>query len=118
MLLVVTLTSCASAPTRPARPMFKGVELYSWRDAPGNAWRFVLLPGTNRRKTAAEVLGAPQVLRSWDELKARLSLLAPSEEVFWLLLDGDRSGMPPRADVDAIVRHAAAMGIRIHGPGP
>jgi hypothetical protein len=98
--------------------MFKGVELYSWAEAPDEPWKFVLLPGTNRRKTAAEVLASPEVLQSWAELEARLSRLAPGEEVFWLVMDADGFALPAADQREAIIRHAAFRGIRIHVPHP
>jgi len=116
ILLASALAACASQPVRSTDPMFKGVELYSWADAPGTSWRFVLLPGTNRRKAAAEVMAAPGVLRSWPALKERIALLAPGEEVFWLVPATGGFALPPAADVDALVSHAAARGVRIHLP--
>lgn len=115
LLLVRGLAGCAR---EPARPLFKGAELYSWPDAAGKGWRFVLLPGTNRRKTREEVLASREVVRSPAELAARLSLLAPGEEVFWQVRDGDGFSLPPRQDVQAIVRHAVSRDIRIHVPPP
>lgn len=115
-LLLLGLLGCSSEPARAARPLFKGVELYSWVDAPTQAWSFVLLPGTNRRKPAAEVQGSHEVLRSRAELERRLALLAESEEVFWQVSQADGFALPPAADLEAIVSYAAAKGIRIHVP--
>ncbi|MBI4860605.1 MAG: hypothetical protein HY815_10130 [Candidatus Riflebacteria bacterium] len=68
--------------TRNAKPAFKGVELYSW-EAPGKGFTFVLLPGTNRIKTLAEIVTAPGRDHGLTSLKRALEKLPAGEEVFW-----------------------------------
>ncbi len=67
---------------REAKPRFKGVELYSWKDKDGN-WKFALLDGTNAQKTEQDVKSDPDVLAGADALTKSLRLLAEGEEVFW-----------------------------------
>jgi hypothetical protein len=93
--------------------MFKGVELYSWVDPAAKSWRFALLPGTNRNKTAAEILSTRDAAHSVAELKARISRLAPSESVFWLVPEAGDFSLPPKDVVDGIIAHAASFGVSI-----
>jgi hypothetical protein len=67
---------------RQARPQFKGMELYSWQV--GLKWRFSLLPGTNRRKSIAQITARKVTVTSVAKLKERLARLAPGENIFWL----------------------------------
>ena len=67
--------------SREAKPQFKGMELYSWQE--GAAWRFSLVPGTNRSKSVAEVKSPKVTISSLAKLKDKLSRLAPGEQVFW-----------------------------------
>ena len=73
---------------REAKPRFKGVELYSWKDDTG-IWNHVLLNGTNRLKIEAEVKAAKGRVRSTEALKKALSRLAVGERVTWMrMLEG------------------------------
>lgn len=72
----------AAAP-RAAKPLFKGVELYSWRNRRTGSCHFALLPGTNRNKPVSMVLAQAWRIDSPDELKKRLSRYAPREQIFW-----------------------------------
>lgn len=101
-------------PLRATKPMFKGVELYSWLDPATKNWHFVFLPGTNRIKTTAEILGRQKSIGSVAELKEHLSYLAPGESVFWLVPDTRIFAMPSTAVLNDIVKHAAASGVNIH----
>lgn len=115
-LLLVPLTilsGCAVEAPRAARPMFKGVELYSWVDPATRNWRFALVPGTNRNKTAAEILSARDAVHSVAELKARISRFAPSESVFWRVPAGGGFSLPPKDVVDGVIAHAASVGVSI-----
>lgn len=81
-LVMASLLLC-SAPAladRAQRPSFKGVELYSWQDS--GTWNYVLLPGTNRNKTWAELQKATR-LHSERDLRTSLTQLAAGEQVFW-----------------------------------
>jgi hypothetical protein len=75
---------CRAEDKREERPRFKGVELYSWKDK-GGGWLFVLLDGTNRVKTEAEVKGAKNRIKGAEALKKALARLAVGEQVFWTL---------------------------------
>ena len=116
MLLLVSLiapTGCAAEAPRATRPMFKGVELYSWVDPVNQSWRFALLPGTNRNKKPSEIVGVPDKAQSANELKTRISGLAHGEQVFWLVPQGSSFALPPQATVDDIIAHAAAVGVSV-----
>ena len=68
---------------REAKPRFKGVELYSWKDDTGT-WNHVLLSGTNELKIEAEVKAAEGRVRGTEALKKALSRLAVGEQVTWM----------------------------------
>ncbi len=59
----------------------KGWELYSWRDA--GEWRYSLLSGTNRMKSAAEL--KVSALRDLDEAEKKIRALPAGAEIFWNL---------------------------------
>jgi len=100
----------AQPPARAERPMFKGVELYSWQDRPNEGWRFALLPGTNRTKFLDEIRGGQDTFDSVQSLKNALSLLAPGEYVSWNHVDS--MPFPPDMAAD-IETHAKALGIHL-----
>ena len=106
-------TDSVPEPARASQPMFKGVELYSWPDPANKQWRFALLPGTNRMKTSAEVLGSPAAVGSIEELKQRISLLAPGESVFWHVPADARFAVPSSGVIRDIVNHAATSGVTV-----
>jgi hypothetical protein len=92
-LLVVMLAALASAvatpfgraddaPKREAKPRFKGVELYSWKDEK-SGWQFALLSGTNDLKAENRIKTAPTVYAGTDKLADALKLLAEGESVSW-----------------------------------
>jgi hypothetical protein len=97
----------------------KGYELYSWRE--GQEWHFTLITGTNRNKTAEEVLSCEPLVTAegWvhvhaagvEELKTALSMLPEGENVFWLSQSigdgGDAITLPPRVIIEAISLNAA-----------
>ena len=60
----------------------KGVELYSWQDEDKH-WVFVMLNGTNRNKSEAEVKGAEGRIKGAADLKKALSRLAVGEQASW-----------------------------------
>jgi hypothetical protein len=92
---------------REARPRFKGVELYSWRDDDGT-WNHVLLSGTNRVKTAEQVKAAEGRVRGTEALKKALSRLAIGEQVTWMrMLEGfDVPTGDTRKEVEKAARDA------------
>jgi len=78
--------------SRETKPQMKGMELYSWQV--GAAWRFSLLPGTNRSKSVAEVTSRKVTIGSVAKLKEKLSQLAPGERVAWLNPDSSPFAYP------------------------
>lgn len=107
----------------------KGFELYSWQD--GGEWRFALMTGTNRNKTAEEVLSPESCVSSdgWvhlnvvglDAIKAALSRVPEGEYVSWLAdprdVQGEAAfGLPPASMVDAIEAHAGQCGLNFYAP--
>jgi hypothetical protein len=107
MVVTVLSSACWADHKREAKPRFKGVELYSWKDKGGD-WLFALLDGTNREKTEAEVKGTKRLVKGVQDLKKALSHLAEGEQVSW------RHGiagfeLPPkatRAEIEAAAKKA------------
>ena len=58
------------------RKSMKGWELYSWKDT---GWKFVLVPGTNRRKSADEILSSRHILNGMKELENEIEKLKDGE---------------------------------------
>jgi hypothetical protein len=113
----------------PLPRSMKGYELYSWQD--GGEWRFALMTGTNRNKTAEEVLSPESSVSSdgWvhlnvvglDAIKAALSRVPEGEHVSWLAgprgaQSGAPFGLPPESMVDAIEAHAGQCGLNFYVP--
>ena len=73
---------CWANDQRDEKPRFKGVELYSWKGKGGD-WLFVLLDGTNRVKTKAEINRAKNQIKGAKALGKALARLAVGEDVFW-----------------------------------
>ena len=99
---------------REAAPRFKGVEMYSWKDAKGE-WVFALLDGTNREKTTAEVKEKKNHIAGVAKLKTALGLLAEKEMVFWSHRIGGFE-VPPKAVVDDIKKAAKAAKLDLTAP--
>jgi hypothetical protein len=116
-LLMTALSAMAQADDqREAKPRFKGVELYSWKDKEGQ-WVFVLLDGTNRLKTEAEVKGTKNPSRGVEELKKALARLAVGEQVVWTHpIDGFE--FPPKATRTDIAKAAADAKINLTAAAP
>ena len=115
-------------PTLPAGALpqsFKGYELYSWQE--GTEWHFTLITGTNRNKTAEEILSPePRVTApGWvrvhasgvDQIKAVLSRLPEAEQVIWRSELHEQGGaavaLPPQTVIDDIALHAAQSGVSL-----
>jgi hypothetical protein len=99
---------------RATAATFKGIELYSWKEAKTGGWRFALLPGTNRNKFPDEILNATEIFDSVETLEQRISQLAPSEHISWGgLQDDDRFLLPPQPTRARIVEHARKLEITI-----
>ncbi len=110
-LLVAVPTARADEPKREPKPRFKGVEVYSWKDAKG-VWQYAILSGTNRDKTEAEVKAAPTVYAGADKFIAALNLLAEGEMAFWTpRIKGFE--YPPKADLEKIDKAAKAAKVEL-----
>ncbi len=118
-LLLFFLVGCESAEVKLARSTklaFKGMELYSWQGDDG-AWSFAILIGTNRIKTAEEVIANPLDI---EEVKEGLCRLAPGEQVFWIDWELNFSngetldlGQPPQDIIDELLDHTADCGVEV-----
>jgi hypothetical protein len=113
-------------------PAMKGYELYSWVE--NDLWQFVLMPGTNRNKTLAEVVAVENGISmdGWAHVTGMTALdglirrIPRSEYVTWL---GGLWGepvtccavnltLPPEAAVEAVKATAAACGVNLAVLGP
>ncbi len=113
---------------RPLPRSLKGYELYSWQE--NGDWRFALLTGTNRNKTAEEVLSPESIVspEGWvhiratgvDGINAVLSRVPAGEFVSWLSGPGspDNSvfSLPPEPVVEAVREHALDCGLEFFAP--
>jgi len=122
------LKSTAPAASEGALPhAMKGYELYSWLE--GDHWHFTLIIGTNRNKTAEEVLSHVDVVSpdGWahihavgvNEIQAVLGNLPPGENVAWLSgLRAEDGGtgimLPPQSIIDAVAGHAAECDLNLY----
>lgn len=84
----------------------KGFELYSWPAQ--SAWKYALLVGTNREKTAREIHAAGMTLPA---LKTRLRQLAPGEDIVWLHPAGFL--LPSRRVQNAIGKECQLLGLHL-----
>jgi len=84
--------------TRMAKPMMKGVELYSWKNEKGE-WNYALLIGTNTDKPDETIRLPSNTITSLEELKKKLSVLAEREQVSW-----GRKYLLPSDDVQRKIR--------------
>jgi len=117
-----------SPPEPPLPQSVKGYELYSWLQ--DDQWNYTLITGTNRDKTAQEIVTAGYSVNTdgWvnihviglNALEQVISLLPAGEFVTWL--SGPRSNdpqfavnfaLPPADDVAAIKAHADQNGLNL-----
>jgi hypothetical protein len=111
--------SVAVAPTQVAAqyekdPLsLKGIELYSWQSCRNGQWHFVLLPGTNREKSAAEIRNSASQVTTVEAIKARLGRLATGERVFWLLPATGGFAYPADTIRAELISAASARGVSI-----
>lgn len=105
-------TAAAQGPARPARPAFKGMELYSWT-AGGKEWRFSLLIGTNRYKPRSERTDPRVAIAGLEALKPKLAGLAEGELLLWGWEQGDE---PPAAMIEELSRYCRELGIELRMP--
>ncbi len=92
--------------------MFKGVELYSWKDPASQAWVYSLLPGTNRNKALFEITDARVRISDERALEAKLGALAKGEYVSWYCSYPELS-LPPASVVNEIVNFASAHDLHL-----
>ncbi len=111
---LLALAGLRAEEEREPRPRAKGVELYSWQAQNGD-WLFVLVNGTNRLKTEAEIKETRPPLRGMMELSAALAKLAVGEMVFWNHLIAGFS-YPPAEMRKAISEAAAEARIELSAP--
>jgi len=100
---------------RAPNTMFKGAELYSWKDNDGN-WRYSLLPGTNRKKNRNEIISDRTMIKSVALLKERIAMLAVGEQVFWYNSDASGFSFPDSMVVADIVAYAKTAKVSLHMP--
>jgi len=101
----------ASGDLRVGKPLFKGVEMYSWKSR--DAWNFSLVIGTNRNKTKVEVTSPSVTIVGIHRLKAKLATLAVGEEVFWSNFRGKPFGYPSTAIVKDLEEFCRLKKIRL-----
>ncbi|MGV8125538.1 MAG: hypothetical protein AB2L14_37825 [Candidatus Xenobiia bacterium LiM19] len=112
-------------PARNASPMFKGVELYSWKDSKSAEWCFSLLPGTNRMKTYREVTDPLFTKKGVDALKKALTTLATGEQVFWFNtidkmqpVGNPHLTFPPEPMMKELSDYCASLKVHLNYPAP
>ena len=101
------------AEDREEKPRFKGVEMYSWKDAK-QGWVYALLSGTNRLKTEAEVKSSPRLVGT-GTLGPALEKLAEGEQVFWSSHGLDGFELPPVAKIREIKALAKKARVKLSG---
>ena len=94
---------------RMTKPNMKGFELYCWQTEIGE-WNYALMRGTNLNKTD-EIIRAPSgTITSLEALKARLSVLAEGEWLFW----GRKYPLPPDDIQKEIRDYCNTRGIKLN----
>ena len=106
----------------------KGWELYSWPEDNGNCskWNYVLVPGTDRLKSYAEITGdAVLHVTGEQQLKLLLSKFPGNEKIIWIgetWLSGTwgQSSMyygniklPPVAIKNEVAAHCLQLGLQL-----
>jgi hypothetical protein len=59
-------------------------ELYSWPSFLGGEWNFSVLYNTSRQKAGREIFDNATSLKGLNQLKQRISKMAPSSKIRWL----------------------------------
>ena len=95
---------------RATQRAFKGYELYSWTEH--GEWKFSLLLGTNRNKSADEIRQLAPI-SGIAALKEALGRLAVGESVSWFNTGAERLTYPPTEIVSDLKQFAGEKGIRL-----
>ncbi len=100
-------------------------ELYSWPSSVGE-WNFSVLYNTSRQKAASEIFDNATSLKGLNQLKQRISQMAPGSKITWFgeLTGADgrkqkgtgKLAYPPDSVVQEVKKFAAARNIEIAGP--
>ena len=117
-----TSSRTGEATSRASQPMFKGVELYSWRDTKAGSWHYALLPGTNRAKPVSMILAPAVRIDRAEDLKKRLGQYAMREQVFWHLgvaapgkiPEGVNFAYPEAKLIEEVRAHCRSLDIDLH----
>jgi hypothetical protein len=92
-------------------PSPKGWELYSWKKQ--DNWFFVLVNGTNRIKTAGEILTNEGAVINAAGIRNELARLPRGEEVVWALRGMPEFGFPPADMIQEIQAFCTEQGIKL-----
>jgi len=101
-------------------------ELYSWPSSVSGEWNFSVLYNTSRQKAASEIFHNATSFRGLNQLKQRISQMAPGSKITWFgVLTGadgrkqkgtEKLAYPPDSVVQEVKKFAAARNIEIAGP--
>ena len=101
-------------------------ELYSWPSSVRGEWNFSVLYNTTRQKAGSEIFDNATSLKGLNQLKQRISKMAPGSKITWLGeltgADGrkqkgtEKLAYPPDSVVDEVKKFAAARNIEIADP--
>jgi len=101
-------------------------ELYSWPSSVDGGWNFSVLYNTSRQKAGSEIFDKATSLKGLNQLKQRISKMAPGSKITWLGeltgADGrkqkgtEKLAYPPDSVVDEVKTFAAMRHIEIAGP--
>jgi hypothetical protein len=108
----IFLLACSDDAAQRNKPMFKGVELYSWPDEENSAWFFSLCEGTNRNKTLVEIQQGCQRFDNMDELKKAIVEMPEGENLIWSSPFPELP-LPPKAVVDEVSAVAHAQKVEL-----
>jgi hypothetical protein len=104
-----------NVPERASRRSFKGMELYSWKDAKGE-WVFALVLGTNRLKTESEIKKKENQILGTKELEKHFLQLAEGEQVLWFHRKPKGFAYPDENLIAEIADSAKKAKIELHFP--
>ena len=100
--------------TADEKVSMKGMELYSWQV--NGEWRYVICNGTNRLKTASEIISPTTFLQSIVAVEAAFHALPKHEQVIWM--NPSPFTYPPRSEIDKIKEAASRAGVRLTMKSP